>query len=112
MGLGLGILVSSITTKYRDLTVLIGFGVQLLMYLSAVNYPISALKGLGDKFSWLLPLVKYNPLAALVETFRNAMLGGAIPWAGLGYSALWAVALLMLGGWMFSRVERTFMDTV
>jgi lipopolysaccharide transport system permease protein len=112
MGLGLGILVSSVTTKYRDLTVLIGFGVQLLMYLSAVNYPLSALKGLGDKFSWLLPLVKYNPLAALVETFRNAMLGGAIPWAGLGYSALWAVALLMLGGWMFSKVERTFMDTV
>jgi lipopolysaccharide transport system permease protein len=112
MGLGLGILVSSVTTKYRDLTVLIAFGVQLLMYLSAVNYPLSALQGLGNKFSWLPALVQYNPLAALVETFRNAVLGGNIPWWGLGYSALWAVVLLLLGSWTFSRVERTFMDTV
>jgi lipopolysaccharide transport system permease protein len=112
MGLGLGILVSSITTKYRDLTVLIAFGVQLLMYLSAVNYPLSALQGLGDQFAWLPTLIQYNPLAALVETFRNAMLGGPIPWWGLGYSALWAVGLLILGSWMFSKVERTFMDTV
>lgn len=112
MGLGLGIIVSSITTKYRDLTVLIAFGVQLLMYLSAVNYPLSALDGLGNRFSWLPALVRYNPLATLVEAFRNAMLGGSIPWQGLGYSALWATALLLLGTWMFSRVERTFMDTV
>ena len=112
MGLGLGILVSSITTKYRDLTVLIAFGVQLLMYLSAVNYPLSALQGLGNKYNWLPKLVQYNPLAALVETFRNAILGGPIPWWGLGYSALWAVGLLLVGSWMFSRVERNFMDTV
>jgi lipopolysaccharide transport system permease protein len=113
MGLGLGILVSSITTKYRDLTVLIAFGVQLLMYLSAVNYPLSALKNLGGgRFAWLPQIIRYNPLAALVETFRNAMLGGSIPWWGLGYSAIWAVALLAIGGWMFSKVERTFMDTV
>lgn len=112
MGLGLGIIVSSITTKYRDLTVLIAFGVQLLMYLSAVNYPLSALDGLGNRFSWLPALVRYNPLATLVEAFRHAMLGGSIPWQGLGYSALWATALLLLGTWMFSRVERTFMDTV
>jgi lipopolysaccharide transport system permease protein len=112
MGLGLGIIVSSITTKYRDLTVLIAFGVQLLMYLSAVNYPLSALDGLGNRFSWLPILVRYNPLATLVEAFRNAMLGGSIPWQGLGYSALWATVLLLLGTWMFSRVERTFMDTV
>jgi lipopolysaccharide transport system permease protein len=112
MGLGLGILVSSITTKYRDLTVLVGFGVQLLMYLSAVNYPLSALQGLGNRFSWLPKLIRYNPLAALVESFRNAVLGGDIPWWGLGYSALWALGLLLLGSWMFSKVERTFMDTV
>ena len=112
MGLGLGILVSSVTTKYRDLTVLIAFGVQLLMYLSAVNYPLSALKGLGSKYAWLPALVKYNPLATLVEAFRNAMLGGEIPWWGLGYSATWAMVFVILGGWMFSRVERTFMDTV
>ncbi len=112
MGLGLGILVSSITTKYRDLTVLIAFGVQLLMYLSAVNYPLSALKGLGTRYAWLPSLVSCNPLATLVEAFRNAMLGAPIPWWGLGYSAAWALVLLLLGAWMFSRVERTFMDTV
>lgn len=112
MGLGLGILVSSITTKYRDLTVLIGFGVQLLMYLSAVNYPVSVLQGLSKKFSFLPVVVAANPLAALVEAFRNAMLGGPIPWGGLGYSALCAVGLLVAGSWMFSKVEKTFMDTV
>jgi lipopolysaccharide transport system permease protein len=112
LGLGLGILVSSITTKYRDLTVLIAFGVTLLMYLSAVNYPLSALQGLGKKYSWLPTLVQYNPLATLVETFRNAMLGGAIPWSGLAYSAGFSMGLLLLGSLLFSRVERTFMDTV
>ncbi len=112
LGLGLGILVSSITTKYRDLTVLITFGVQLLMYLSAVNYPLSALEGLGSKYRWLPLVVKYNPLASLVESFRNAMLGGDIPWSGLGYSAAFSVVLLLLGSLLFSRVERTFMDTV
>jgi lipopolysaccharide transport system permease protein len=112
MGLGLGIIISSLTTKYRDLTVLVGFGVQLLMYLSAVNYPLSALQGLGNRFAWLPLAIKYNPLAALVESFRNAMLGGEIPWWGLGYSGLWAIVLLLIGTWMFSKVERTFMDTV
>lgn len=112
MGLGLGIIVSSITTKYRDLTVLITFGVQLLMYLSAVNYPLSALQGMSNRFSWLPLVIRYNPLAALVEAFRNAMLGGAIPWQGLAYSGAWALGLLLVGTWLFSRVERSFMDTV
>lgn len=112
IGLGLGILVSSVTTKYRDLTVLIAFGVQLLMYLSAVNYPMSALQGMGNRFSWLPVFIRYNPLAGLVETFRNAMLGGHIQWWGLGYSAAWALGLLTIGIYLFSRVEKTFMDTV
>jgi lipopolysaccharide transport system permease protein len=108
MGLGLGIIISSLTTKYRDLNVLVGFGVQLLMYASAVNYPISAL----EKYPTLYTVVRYNPLAALVETFRNALLGGSIPWWGLAYSGVWMLGLLTLGIWLFSRVERTFMDTV
>ena len=112
MGLGFGVIVSSITTKYRDLTVLIGFGIQLLMYISAVNYPLSALQSIGDKYGWLYQLVKWNPLAAMVEAFRNALLGGAIPWTGIAYSAAWMVGLLTIGTYMFSRVERTFMDTV
>jgi lipopolysaccharide transport system permease protein len=112
MGLGMGILISSVTTKYRDLTVLIGFGVQLLMYASAVNYPLSELARLADSHPGLYLAVKWNPLAAMVEVFRNAMLDGAIPWWALGYSAAWMVLLLTAGVWMFSRVERTFMDTV
>jgi lipopolysaccharide transport system permease protein len=112
LGLGLGILISSITTKYRDLTVLIGFGVQLLMYASAVNYPLSTLEKMSDKYPTLYLLVKYNPLAAVVESFRNAVLGLPMHYGGLLYAGGWAVALMALGVWMFSRVERTFMDTV
>lgn len=112
LGLGLGILISSITTKYRDLTVLIGFGVQLLMYASAVNYPLSTLEKMADKYPNLYALVKYNPLAAVVETFRNTMLGLPIDFSGLLYAGGWAVAMMVIGVWMFSKVERTFMDTV
>jgi lipopolysaccharide transport system permease protein len=110
MGLGLGILISSVTTKYRDLTVLVSFGVQLLMYLSAVNYPISALAGNPR----LQAIVQYNPLAAVVELFRNTVLNLPLPQLGftLAYSGTWAVVLLVLGIRLFSRVERTFMDTV
>lgn len=112
MGLGLGIIISSITTKYRDLTVLIGFGVQLLMYASAVNYPISALAPLAEKKPLLYAMVQYNPLASIVELFRNAVLGGSIHWMGLAYSGAWMIGLLAIGIWMFSKVERSFMDTV
>lgn len=112
LGLGLGIIISSITTKYRDFTVLIGFGVQLLMFASAVNYPLSALEKLNSSHPWIYKLVQYNPLAALVELFRNALLGGPLQLWQLGYSAVWTVVLLLLGIRLFSRVERTFMDTV
>jgi lipopolysaccharide transport system permease protein len=114
MGLGLGILISSLTTKYRDLTVLVGFGVQLLMFGSAVNYPMSALAPLAEKHQWILTAITYNPVANVIEIFRNAMLN--IPmhnlWQGLAYSSAWMLVLLTLGIWMFGRVERSFMDTV
>ncbi|TAD85543.1 MAG: ABC transporter permease [Bacteroidetes bacterium] len=110
MGLGLGIIISSVTTKYRDLTVMISFGVQLVMYVSAVNYPIAALADTPR----LAAIVQYNPLAAMVELFRNTVLH--LPVANLGftlaYSTAWAIGLLVLGVRVFSRVERTFMDTV
>jgi lipopolysaccharide transport system permease protein len=110
MGLGLGIIISSVTTKYRDLTVMIGFAVQLLMYLSAVNYPLSALAGTPR----LNAIVQYNPLAAMVELFRNTVLHLPVTHLGssLAYSTAWALVLLVLGIRVFSRVERTFMDTV
>ena len=112
MGLGLGIIISSITTKYRDFTVLIGFGVQLLMFASAVNYPLSALDKMQTTHPWVYQLVQYNPLAALVELFRNSILGADVQYWQLAYSSAWMLVLLFIGMRLFSRVEKTFMDTV
>jgi lipopolysaccharide transport system permease protein len=112
MGLGLGIIISSITTKYRDFTVLIGFGVQLLMFASAVNYPLSALEKLNSSHPLVYKLVQYNPLATLVELFRNSILGAEVHYWQLAYSGAWMLGLLLIGIRLFSRVEKTFMDTV
>ncbi len=107
LGLGLGIIVSSLTTKYRDFTHLVGFGVQLLMYASPVIYASSILP---PQFSFL---VKYNPLAPVIEAFRFAFFGqGMLSYTGLVYSTVVAFAALVIGAWNFSRVEKDFMDTV
>src|SRR5690606_589123 len=107
MGLGLGIIISSLTTKYRDFTVLIGFAVQLLMYATPVAYPLSFL---GGKYA---ALIRWNPLTSIVETFRYALLGkGTLDVSGLLYSGGFIVIVLFLGMVIFSKVERTFMDTV
>ena len=112
ISLGLGIIISSLTTKYRDLAVLITFGVQLLMFGSAVNYPLSVLEGKGPAGSALFTLVKWNPLSTLIETFRNTLLGGPIHYDMLGYTVVFMIVALFLGILVFNRVERTFMDTV
>lgn len=112
IGLGMGILISSLTTKYRDFVVLIGFGVQLLMYGSAVNYPLSVLENSSHSGSVLIGIVKWNPISTLVESFRNILLGGSIRYGMLGYCAGFMVVVLLLGIVMFNRVEKTFMDTV
>jgi lipopolysaccharide transport system permease protein len=112
IGLGLGILISSVTTKYRDFTVLIGFGVQLLMYGSAVNYPLSVLENSSHKDSILVQLVRWNPISTLVEAFRNILLGGRIRYEMLGYCAIFMIVALLLGVMLFNKVEKTFMDTV
>lgn len=107
MGLGFGILISSMTTKYRDLQVLVGFGVQLWMYATPVIYPLSSM---SEKYRWL---VVANPMSAIVETFRYSFFGsGVFSWAYLGYSAVFTLVLLLAGMAIFNRVERTFMDTV
>ncbi|MES2648341.1 MAG: ABC transporter permease [Bacteroidota bacterium] len=111
-GLGMGIMISSVTTKYRDFVVLIGFGVQLLMYGSAVNYPLSELEKNTHTGSLLVSLVKWNPISTLVEAFRNSLLGGEIRYWMLGYCAIFMMLVLLLGIMMFNRVEKTFMDTV
>ena len=108
LGLGLGIIISSMTTKYRDLTVLIGFAVQLLMYATPVVYPLSTIT--SDKLRFWITL---NPLTPLVEAFRYAMLGvGSFDVASFGYSIGFMVITLFIGLLIFSKVEKTFMDTV
>lgn len=107
LGLGFGILISSGTTKYRDLTFALGFGVQLWMYATPIVYPLSQVP---EKWLWLYML---NPMVAIVETFRYAFLGaGAIQPAQLAVSLAVTIVVLAIGIIMFSRVEKSFMDTV
>ncbi|MDQ6903362.1 MAG: ABC transporter permease [Bacteroidota bacterium] len=108
LGLGLGIIISSLTTKYRDFNVLIGFAVQLLMYATPVAYPLSYLQ--HNKFaSW----IKWNPLTPIMEAFRYALFQkGSFNAGSLIYSSVCIAIILCLGLLAFSRVERTFMDTV
>ncbi|RXK57440.1 ABC transporter permease [Lacibacter luteus] len=108
IGLGLGIIISSLTTKYRDFTVLISFAVQLLMYATPVAYPSSFLQ--ANKYAWL---IAWNPLSALVEGFRYALFKtGSFDVSSLLYSMLFMLVVLITGAFIFSKVERTFMDTV
>ena len=108
LGLGLGIIISSLTTKYRDFNVLIGFAVQLLMYATPIAYPLSYLK---DKpyAAW----ISWNPLSPIVETFRYALFGtGTLDITALLYSAIFIIVILFIGLLLFSKVEKSFMDTV
>lgn len=108
MGLGLGIIISSLTTKYRDFTVLIGFGVQLLMYATPVIYPLSYFSN-----SQYAAIIRWNPLSPMVETFRYAVLGaGTVSIGSLAYSGGIIAMFLMIGLIIFNRVEKSFMDTV
>lgn len=107
LGLGIGIIVSSLTTRYRDLQFLVAFGAQLLMYATTVIYPLSAVP---EKYRWVLVA---NPMTPVVETFRYAFLGqGTVELMHLAYSGVFALAVLALGVVLFNRVEQTFMDTV
>jgi len=107
LSIGLGIIVSSLTTKYRDLSVLVGFGITLWMYLSPVVYPASQID------ASLLPLFMLNPMAPIIEAFRYAFLGaGMFSWGYLGISFLTTLVVLTVGIVLFGKVERTFMDTI
>jgi lipopolysaccharide transport system permease protein len=106
-GLGGGIIISALTTRYRDLAMLIAFGVQLLMFLTPVIYPVSAVP---EKYRWLVSL---NPLSPLFEAFRSGFLGnGVVNVAQLAVSFLVMSIVLIVGLMLFSRVEKTFMDTI
>ena len=107
LSLGAGIIISSFSTKYRDLSFFLPFAVSILMYATPVIYPSSALPGTYKLIAEL------NPIAHLIEAFRFAFTGsGAFSWLGLGYSTLFTFVTLLSGIFIFNRVERTFMDTV
>jgi lipopolysaccharide transport system permease protein len=107
LGLGSGIIVSSLTTRYRDLRFLVQFGTQLLMYTTPVIFPLSKLP---EQYRWI---VLANPMTPIIETFRYAFLGtGTFSWSLLGYTAAAATIILALGVLLFNHVEKTFMDTV
>lgn len=107
LGLGTGIIVSSMTTRYRDLRFLVQFGTQLLMYTTPVIFPLSKIP---EQYRWIIAL---NPMTSIIETFRYAFLGtGSFSWEMLGYSAAVTAIILALGVLLFNHVEKTFMDTV
>ena len=111
LGLGLGMIFSSMTTKYRDLIFLLQFGVQLLMYGSAVIFSWDVLLA---KYAKAAPLLAWNPLIPLIEAVRHAFLGTSNPfgWTGILYSAICAAVIFVVACIVFNRVEKTFMDTV
>jgi len=107
LGLGFGIIFTSLTAKYRDLTFLIQFGVQLLMYATPVIYPVSTIP---EKYKTLIML---NPMSSIVEAFKYGFLGaGNFSWFWLGYSAVFMLITLFIGIIIFNRTEKNFMDTV
>ena len=107
MGLGFGLIFSAMTTKYRDLSFLIAFGVQLLMYASAVIFPVSVIH--PDK-QWILFL---NPLVPLMEIVKFAFLGeGTLNWPATAYSGIFTLFILIIGVLVFNKVEKDFIDTV
>lgn len=108
LGLGCGIVISSMTTKYRDLSILVGFGVQLWMYITPIVYPMSQL---GDGL--IKNILMINPVTAPVEMFRYAVLGqGTIMPGYLALSWGITIAVVLVGIMIFNKVEKTFMDTV
>ena len=111
LGLGLGMTISALTTKYRDLNVLVGFAVSLLMYVSAVPYPLAEAR---EKFEpWIADLIALNPLTQIIEGFRYMLLDtGTFSWFGFGYTSIVCVVVFFVGLIIFNRTEKSFIDTV
>ncbi len=113
MGLGLGMIISSMVTKYRDLTFLVSFGVQLLMYLSAVVYPVSIAKEKMQDYPIVSLFIEYNPMTTVIETFRNIVFGtGSISILKIGYMFGISIVLFFLGLLVFNKTEKSFIDTI
>lgn len=110
LGLGAGMIISAFTTKYRDLSVILGFATSLLMYISAVPYPLSEVSEKIPQLAWL---VNYNPLAQIIEGFRYMILDtGIFTWTGFAYTLGVSIVLFLIGLIVFNRTEKNFIDTV
>lgn len=108
LSLGFGIIISSLTTKYRDLTILFTFVVQLWMYATPIIYPLSTITNEKVRLAMMI-----NPVTSIIETFKYATLGvGTFSWGMLGYSFGFMIVLLAIGVVIFNRVQKSFMDTV
>lgn len=109
-GLGLGMIISALTTKYRDLNILVGFGVSLLMYVSAVPYSLSEIKQSGSRY---LFIIEYNPLTHIIEGFRYMFLNtGIFTWSGFLYTFLISIIVFVLGIVYFNKTEKNFIDII
>lgn len=110
LGLGFGLIITSMTTKYRDLRFLISFGVQLWMYVTPVIYPLSVMKNNFPHYMWVIVA---NPLTAILETFKYGFTGvGVFEWSYLAYSSIFTVVILFIGIIVFNRVQKNFMDVI
>ncbi len=110
LGLGAGMIISAMTTKYRDLVFLVTFGIQLLMYTTTVVYPLSEAIKKYPKYEWLFSL---NPMTAVIETFRYGFLGkGTFSWVSLLSSTVITLIIAVVGTVVFNKVEKDFIDTV
>lgn len=110
LGLGFGLLISSMTTKYRDLRFLVSFGVQLWMYATPIIYPLSVMKSNYPDKVWLIAA---NPLTAIIETFKYGFTGvGVFEWNYLFYSLAVTLAVMLFGIMVFNRVQKNFMDVI
>ncbi|EDP69661.1 ABC-2 type transporter [Flavobacteriales bacterium ALC-1] len=110
LGLGFGMIISSMTTKYRDLTFLVQFGVQLLMYGSAVMYPMVYFKDKLPNYYWL---IEWNPIAIIVESFRTMVFGvGDLDSNKLIYTAVMSCLIFLIGLVVFNKTEKSFIDTI
>ena len=108
LAFSVGILVAALTTKYRDLTFLLTFGIQLLMFMSPVIFPLAMV----EKGTTLRTVIELNPMSAVLEGFRAALLGTPMEWGSLVYSCIFTVISLIVGLAMFQRIQRSFADVV
>lgn len=111
LSLGTGLIISSLTTKYRDLRFLIQFGIQLAMYATPIVYPLNG-EGISEKYRFLLQL---NPMTNIIEAFKVGFFGlneGIFSWGWLSYSLLFALIVLFFGSRLFTRIEKSFVDTI